>query len=266
MRGKINNNYNVMSEFSLTCFSNNNKRKIEKYVNTEHSILLTINNQIELNLLCSPNEVKEFIIGYLYNEEFINQYDEIQEIYINNDYSYARVTLSDTKKDLPSKKTRTSGFGNGITFLDNNKLRIFDDSTKIEGKGIFEIARKREEIQSIYNLSGGIHSSALCSEKEILVFSEDIGRHNTLDKVAGISLLGGIDTSEKLLFTSGRISSDMVKKCNRLNIPIVISLSAVTEKSIKIAKKTNMTLIGYCKNEKFYIYTNDYRIIENNSH
>ena len=218
----MNNNYNVMNEYSLTCFSNNKKRKIEKYVNTEHSILLTINNKIELNLLCSPNEVKEFIIGYLYNEEFINQYNEIQEIYIDNDYSDIRVILNDRKKDLPSKRTRTSGFGNGITFLDNNKLRIFDDSTEIEGKSIFEIARKREEIQSIYNLSGGIHSSALCSKNEILVFSEDIGRHNTLDKIAGISLLEGINTSGKILFTSGRISSDMVKKCNRLNIPILI--------------------------------------------
>jgi len=110
--------------------------------------------------------------------------------------------------------------------------------------------------QSYSSIQGGVHSCALCSQDEIIIFEEDIGRHNALDKILGRALLQDIDLSDKIILTSGRISSEILIKVGKRAIPVLISRAAPTNLAIEMARELNITLIGFARGEKLNIYSN----------
>jgi FdhD protein len=117
------------------------------------------------------------------------------------------------------------------------------------------------ESQQLYRTSGGVHTSALCDGQRIQIVAEDIGRHNTLDKIAGRCLLEGISLPRRILLTTGRISSEMLQKSARLKASIVISRTSPSSLSIELAQKWGITLIGYARRNRFNIYTHPERIL-----
>lgn len=236
-------------------YSEENFTEEKAYINRESAITLIVNGEEFMTLLCSPNQIIEFVMGYLYNEKIIAGLEDIDELYSIDEHSVA-VALKDKTKSMPVAKIRTSGLGNGITFQRTVEEKPIETQMKISPKKLLELMRKKETYEETYQRCGGIHSTALCDSNTILAFAEDIGRHNTFDKVCGVCLKNGIDMKDKLLITSGRISSEMVQKAVRTRIPIIVSLSTATEKAIRLARKMNVTLIGYCRNTSFTIYTN----------
>jgi len=123
-----------------------------------------------------------------------------------------------------------------------------------------EVLIKFSKSSELFTETGGVHSAAISDGKEILVFREDIGRHNAVDKVIGSLVLAGITLSDKILLTSGRISSEIITKVIYAGVPVIISKSAPTQKAIEYAIKENITLIGFARGNSFNIYSNSHRI------
>ena len=120
-------------------------------------------------------------------------------------------------------------------------------------------------VQDLYQSAGGVHTSALSDGKRILISAEDIGRHNTLDKIAGRCLLDGIQPGRRVLITTGRVSSEMMQKAVRIGAAVVISRTAPSSLSIEIAEKSGITLIGYARRDRFTIYCHPQRVVAGSS-
>jgi FdhD protein len=112
----------------------------------------------------------------------------------------------------------------------------------------------------LYRVAGGVHTAALCEQGKLVVIAEDIGRHNTLDKIQGECLIKGISTAERLLLTTGRVSSEMVLKAARMRIPVVISQRSPTSSAVELARQAGITLVGRARAARLSVYTHSFRI------
>jgi len=126
---------------------------------------------------------------------------------------------------------------------------------------VFTLVSDFQHRSQVYRATGGVHSAALCDTKSILVFSEDIGRHNAIDKIFGECILKDIPTDDRMIITSGRISSEILLKVAKRNIPIIISKSAPTDLGVKLASNLGVTLLGFVRGKKINAYTNNWRIV-----
>ncbi|MGB9640248.1 MAG: formate dehydrogenase accessory sulfurtransferase FdhD, partial [Anaerolineales bacterium] len=157
---------------------------------------------------------------------------------------------------------RTSGCSGGFTAEGSRKPNHkFPVTVTLTYKEIFALVHQLFEHQRLYQESGGIHISALSDGKVLLFSAEDIGRHNTLDKLAGMKLLQQITTPTKILITSGRVTSEMMQKALRLQAEIVITRTSPSALSMEMALENGITLIGYAKRTQFNIYTHPERIL-----
>jgi len=154
----------------------------------------------------------------------------------------------------------TSGGGKGTGFFTPQKLNA-ESQIKLSAAFIFSIMEEFEQRSKIFKETGGTHSAALCSIKGMLVFKEDIGRHNAIDKVFGQCLLQDIATNDCFVITSGRVSSEILLKVAQRDIPILISKNAPTDLGIKLAKDSGITLVGFVRGMNMYVYTHDKRIV-----
>jgi FdhD protein len=131
---------------------------------------------------------------------------------------------------------------------------------KVPPETIMKLVEMLFEVQSLYRETGGVHTSALSNGENILISAEDIGRHNTLDKIAGLCLMNNIWPKTRILITTGRISSEMLQKAARLNAPILISRTSPSSLSIEMAERYGITLIGYARKHRFNVYSNTQRV------
>ncbi len=131
----------------------------------------------------------------------------------------------------------------------------------VSASQIFALAKKFQLSSETYRSTGGVHSAALCNNTGILVFAEDIGRHNAIDKIFGRCLLDGIPTDDCMIITSGRIASEILLKVARRHIPLIISKSAPTELGVRLAGDFGITLIGFVRGKRMNVYTNDWRVV-----
>lgn len=232
----------------------------EDIVILEYPFTIFLNNKEIITLLCSPTSLKNLAIGFLYSEGFIDSFSDIKSVRINKEKGTAYIYLNDI-----NKKTIASSSGNGTVFyniLDSFKSKKFENQVSIKINHIKELVKEFNKKSQLFIKTGGVHSCALCSNCEILIFEEDIGRHNALDKVFGKALIDGIDTTDKIILTSGRISSEIFIKAAKRQIPVVVSKSAPTSLSVEMANKLNITLIGFARGEKMNIYSNFSSIID----
>ena len=216
-------------------------------------------NSIELvTILCSPIKLNCLVLGYLYAEGLIQNMKDIASMRVCEDDATADVQLNKQDIILPQKKVLTSGCGGGISFNINSPKMNSD--IKIAPEKILLLMRKLVESASTYTLSGGIHTSALCDENDIIAIAEDIGRHNTLDKLIGECLLRKLSTAGKILVASGRVSSEMIRKAAIMQTPIIASLTSPTERAVVLASQVGITLIGYARGKHLTVYTQPERL------
>lgn len=223
----------------------------------EIPLAVTVNGRHVLTAMTSPMMLREFVIGFLYTEKIIKGPDEIESLVIEG--NNASVLTTDPFKILVSKKTVLSGCGGTMSFLDISRLPEIKSDLIINSNMIrssVEQALKSE----LHVLTGGIHVVALYDASGKVCVVEDIGRHNALDKLIGYALEREIDLSQTYIICSGRISSEMVRKCLTANIPIVISRGATTTLAIETAKSRGLTIVGFVRNKKMNIYSCGERI------
>lgn len=228
----------------------------------EYPFTIFLNDREVITLLCSPSSLKYLTVGFLYSEGFISTLLDIKNIRIDEDKGMGYVYVDDANRfseKFRGKRTITSGCGKGTVFynvLDSFKSKKIEKQLPLKIDQIKNLVRQFNKKSELFLSTGGVHSCALCSLGDIIIFEEDIGRHNALDKVFGKALLEDIDVKDKIILTSGRISSEILIKAAKRQVPVIVSRSAPTSLSVEMARKLNITLIGFARGEKMNIYSN----------
>lgn len=223
----------------------------------EQPLTIWVNGEKFLTLLCSPLKLEALVVGYLWMEKVIAALDEIEHIEVSAVDGRADVRLSHPVV-LPTERVLTSGCGGGITFRIDHRLfprlssslRVAPETLSARMKDLFAAAVHYKE-------SRGIHGAALSDGARLLVVAEDVGRHNAVDKVKGEALLCGIATEDRILLSTGRVSSEMLLKAARMGVPLVASRTSPTEMAVALAEQLNVTVCGYVRPDSLNLYAGD---------
>lgn len=223
----------------------------------EVPVALFVNGRHAMTAMMSPVQLEDFVTGYLFTEQIIKSVDEIESI--RTEKNRISVITRNLFKVLGPKKTILSGCGGSASYIDTEKLPKIKSDFNVSRDKINDSVRTVLSSDT-HHLTGGIHIVALLDSENIVTVSEDIGRHNAVDRVIGYGLRAGIDFSRTFIISSGRISSEMVRKCLIANIPLIVSRSATTTLSVEIAEKTGVTVVGFARAGKMNIYSQPQRI------
>jgi FdhD protein len=229
----------------------------------ERILHLSINSEVSFDVMITPGSIKEFVYGNLYSEGFIRSLNELLEYHENEKKDLINVDVK--IKDLNSKLSYLKknynivwtecGSGSEIKRL-GDQLKPLDIKIKIRAEDILLIPDKIKDKIDAFKQTGAFHYAFLFDDQLSLVtYSYDIGRHNAIDKVIGDELLNSEALDNKILYTTGRISSDLILKCARAKIPVVISRGAALDTAISLAKKYDLCLIGFLRGKRFNIYS-----------
>jgi len=222
----------------------------------EYPLRLTVNDRELATLIASPHQPNFLVAGFLYNQGFVTALDEIQTLGVCHDFGDARGQLT---REIPERltPTLTSGCGAGISFnLPQSAASApHGHPNRIDPEAVFRLMRELQRRAEQYRSHGGIHSAAVGDADRLLLYAEDLGRHNTLDRLAGEALFKGIELRGKLLVTSGRVSTEMVAKAVRLGIVLIASRTSPTDKAIELCAQAGITLIGYLRGTRMEIYS-----------
>ncbi len=236
----------------------------EDFVAVETPLTLVINNKELATLLCSPADIKELIIGFLFTSGLIKAKKEIKKIIIDQERWSAHVDLTRADSDLVFKRMYTSGCGKGVVFYNAfdraNRVKV-DSDFRIEAQKISGLMLGFQKMSEVFLKTGGTHSAALAGNKGIVIFKEDIGRHNAIDKVIGRALMEEIAFKNKIMITSGRISSEVLLKAQKCRIPVIVSKSAPTDQAVKLAGDMAITLVGFARGGRMNVYSGEARIV-----
>ena len=227
----------------------------------EAPVSLTVNGQVWLTFMCTPNNLEALAVGFLYNEGVIQNREEIADLHICESGDNIDVWLH-RAVEQPDHWTRTSGCTGGMTASDARKeTPAKRNGGTLSPRAVCQLIEQLFDSQQLYRRVGGVHTSVLSDGVTAQVVAEDIGRHNSLDKIAGLCLLEDIRMRKKILLTTGRISSEMLQKSARLGAAIVISRTSPSSLSIELADRLGITLIGYARRDRFNVYTHPGRIL-----
>lgn len=245
----------------LTVTSDEEAEPTDGGVIEEVILSIFVNGQELATMMCSPVDRIPLAIGFLYNEHVIDSIEEIGLVKANATERAVDIMLKRAEFDPPRRMVLTSGCTGGISLQDLTEVHPALDSDFVtQPTVIFDRMRDLQGNAHLYNAVRGVHTSVLASEDEVLAAAEDVGRHNTIDKIAGKALQQNITTRDRLMLTSGRISSEMLHKARRLGIPVVASRTAPTSISVNLAEAWNICLIGYVRRGSMRVYTHPWRL------
>ena len=230
----------------------------------EHPLTLYLDKREIVTLMTLGAAPEALAIGYLRNQRLLGSLDEIVSVQVDWDVNAVVVNTRHGLKDLDAKlgkRTTTSGCGQGTVFgdlmqeIDTVKLRTDAFLTRATLYALLDRVRGHD---TIYKQSGAVHGCALASNgdgaSEILYFVEDVGRHNAVDAIAGLMWLDRVDGGDKIFYTTGRLTSEMVIKAAQMGIPFLVSRSGLTQMGYEIAQKVGITMIGRATNKHFLLF------------
>lgn len=237
--------------------------EIEGNTIVETPVSLTVNGQVWTTFMCTPIHLEALMVGFLFNEGTINNMDEVADIRICEHGDNVDVWLEhDAPK--PDSWTRTSGCTGGVTAvasIERPQPVSASNEFSLSSDQVTDLVEMLFESQELYRETGGVHTSALSNGERVILSAEDIGRHNTLDKIAGLCLMENIWPDRRVLITTGRISSEMLQKAVRMGARIVASRTSPSSLSIELAEAWGITLIGYARRNQFNLYATPERIL-----
>lgn len=245
-------------------YSRGNVTNTETHVPDENPLTIRVNGNKLATLMCTPKKLDSLTVGFLFLQRIIDSSYDIIKMNVCDDGYIAEVivTKDDDFEEFFLHKAISTGCTGGITSLklDLKPLKIYDDKS-LSFDQIFKLMKKLFQQASDYSSSGGIHSSAISVDgNELLAHAEDVGRHNTIDKLAGECIINNTNFKGGILLTSGRVSSEMIAKAVRMDIPFVISRTSPTSLAVELAEEVGITLIGYVRGGDLKVYTNPWRI------
>ena len=239
---------------------------ISTKVTIERPLTLYLNSQEIVTMMTIGDYPEYLAIGYLLNQNMLYPEDKIISIDYDEDLAVVVVrTHNETNfEDKLRKKTLTSGCAQGTIFgdlMEHVEKTRFAYNTSISTSVIFSLLNKINTTPSLYLESGAIHGCVLAETDHPIVYMEDVGRHNAVDKIAGYMRQENIEPEDKIFYTTGRLTSEMIIKTIHMGIPILISRSGFTEWGVSLARKANLTLIGRAKGKRFIALSGENRII-----
>jgi FdhD protein len=234
----------------------------------EHPLTLYLDKREIVTLMTLGHAPEALIIGYLRNQRLVDSIDDIASVQVDWDTESAAVVTRGRKQGIEEqirKKTVTSGCGQGTMFGDLmeevEKIELRKD-VSLTDANLFALIDKVRKHETIYKQAGAVHGCALAStEGEILMFVEDVGRHNAVDAIAGFMWLDAIDGADKLFYTTGRLTSEMVIKCAQMRIPFLVSRSGLTQMGHAIAKRVGITMLGRASGRHYLVFTGKERLV-----
>ncbi len=246
----------MLKEVKCTKFHDSDFVESKHEVIKEEPLSIFINGRHFVTTMISPQMKEEFVIGHLFSEGIIRAIEELESLQIEE--SIANVIISSPLKVLAARKLIVSGCGGATSFLNESKLPKVTSDLKIDAFAVFKAVNSISG-SDLHRITGGVHVVGLFDKGDRICISEDIGRHNALDKVIGYGLTRNTDFEETFVACTGRISSEMALKCSVANIPVIASRGATTSLAIEIAEKTGLCVIGFVRSERMNVYTNSGR-------
>lgn len=250
---------------SIECL-NESGENIKLPVVKEIPLTIYLNKQEIVTAMTLGDMPDLLAVGYLLNQNMLKRDDIISEIDYDEDLQVVivRTERKTNYEKKMEKKIRTSGCAVGTVYgdiMDDFSSVNLDKKTKIKTSWIYTISKKVNTRPSLYLKAGALHGCVLCKDDSPLVYVEDVGRHNAVDKIAGWMFLNKEDANDKIFYTTGRLTSEMVIKTVQMGIPILISRSGFTESGVKLAKEAGLTLIGRAKGKRMIIANGVNRVI-----
>ena len=243
-----------------------NGNRLTTSVVTEKPLTVFLNGQEIVTLMTIGDEPELLAVGFLLNQNMLRLGDEISGIEYEDDLDVV-VVRTDRETDFEKvlkKKTITSGCAQGTVFGDlMEKLSSISlsSSDRLRTSWLYELSKKINNTPSLYLEAGAIHGCVLCKQNHPLIYMEDVGRHNAIDKIAGYMFLNNIEPIDKIFYTTGRLTSEMVIKTVQMRIPILVSRSGFTAWGVELAREAGLTLVGRAKGRRFIVLSGTERII-----
>ena len=251
-----------VSEFSKGRFQDTQVTAIQ-----EVPLTIYLNGQEIVTLLCMGKHPKTLAVGFLKSDGFMTDPSQLKDTSVEEGLNGFKVhveTRHDPFKLRPLTRSITSGCGKGTDF-ERNAATIagihVSATVTVSPQEVLQLMAQLHERSTLYRATRGCHNACLATPEEILIFREDIGRHNAMDMIGGKCFLEDIPTGDKLVVTTGRIASEILLKALRLGVPILASGAAATRFSVDLARKTNMTLIGQVEQGRLIVYHSGGRVI-----
>jgi FdhD protein len=241
-------------------------KPVETAVVMERPLTLFLNGREIVTVMTIGDHPDYLAVGYLLNQNMLLPDDRITAIDYDEDIETV-VVRTDRQTDFEDKlkkKTLTSGCAQGTVFGDLmekfDEIRL-DPAAVLKTSWLYALTRKINTVPSLYLAAGAIHSCVLCEADRPLLYMEDVGRHNAIDKIAGYMHLNGISPVGKIFYTTGRLTSEMVIKTVQMGIPILVSRSGFTAWGVDLARQAGLTLIGRAKGRRFVALAGAERIV-----
>ena len=239
--------------------------RIERAVTVETPLTLFLNDQEIVTMMTIGDFPDYLALGYLLNQGMLEGVDEVTGI-DHDEETATLVVRTVTKTDYEEKlrkRTLTSGCAQGTVFgdlMDEIESVTLDPNAVVHTSWLHELARTITSTPSLYLKAGAIHGCVLCEGDRPLVYMEDVGRHNAVDKIAGYMAMEDIPAAGKIFYTTGRLTSEMVIKTARMSIPVLISRSGFTAWGVELAREVDMTLIGRLRGRRFMVAAGAHRV------
>ena len=231
--------------------------EVKAEVVREQPLTVYVNGERFITLLCSPFRLEPLVVGYLWMERVIGDLSDIVALDVSEVDGRADVTLA-RPVTLPAERILTSGCGGGTTFrIDPRLFTRIESAVRVPARALGERLRELYAAATHYRASRGIHGAALSDGARLLVITEDVGRHNAVDRIKGEALLADIPTADRILLSTGRISSEMLLKACRMGVPVVASRTSPTEMAVTLAEQLGVTVAGYVRSDGLNLYTGD---------
>ncbi|MFH1867980.1 MAG: formate dehydrogenase accessory sulfurtransferase FdhD [Candidatus Omnitrophota bacterium] len=253
-------------EIDLLRIDKDKRENIKDIVTDEIPLTIYLNDEELITLLCSPDNLKELSVGFFFSSGLIKSIDDVESVVIDKERfsSYVALKNKEISSEFTFKRLYTPGCGKGVIFynaLDLMNKEVISNDLKVSNQQIRELMKAFDKASASFKETGGVHSAGFADAKDIVVFKEDIGRHNAIDKIIGEALLKGLDIKNMIVLTSGRISSEIINKVAKIKSPILASRSAPTDQGVKLAENMHLTLIGFVRGDRMNVYTAAERII-----
>ncbi|WP_394358477.1 formate dehydrogenase accessory sulfurtransferase FdhD [Halocynthiibacter halioticoli] len=239
--------------------------EVEIAVVEERPLTIYLNSQEIVTAMTIGDYPEYLALGFLRNQGMLQREDVVTKVDYDDDLEVV-VVRTERKTDYEEKlrkKTRTSGCAVGTVFGDMmeglDQIRL--PETPVKTSWLYALAETINRMPSLYLAAGAIHGTVLCHEDKPLVYMEDVGRHNAVDKIAGWMFAEGADPADKIMYTTGRLTSEMVIKCAQMGIPTLVSRSGFTAWGVEIANTLGLTLIGRMRGQRFVCLSGENRLI-----
>ncbi|HEX9676732.1 MAG TPA: formate dehydrogenase accessory sulfurtransferase FdhD [Anaerolineales bacterium] len=235
-------------------------RDVEGEVIEEGLVTLYVNGVEWATIMCTPREQDWLALGFLANEGFLETMDEVEILHVSGPGCCVDLWLNHPASK-PEREIITSGCGGGLTFDDpESGIPPLEDELRMEPERLYGLFNQLHLPGSLHGRARGVHAAGLSDGERLLLVVEDVGRHNTIDKLRGGCLAQGLDTRGKLLLATGRVSSEMLRKGARMGCPIIASRNSPTSMSVAMAEAFNITLAGYVRQGSMRVYTHPERL------